>query len=82
MHMCTYIYIYMHVYVCMYIYIYVRVCVCVLICIVLIHTALLEAMIVGVPAPLGAGHLRAACLCSLGQPEDAWEAQRAEGLGF
>eukprot|EP00439_Symbiodinium_sp_Y106_P039952 s612_g4.t2 len=33
-----------------------------------------QAMIVGVPAPLGAGHLRAACLCSLGQPEDAWEA--------
>ena len=31
-------------------------------------------MITGSTAPLGAAHLRAACLCSLGRPEDAWEA--------
>lgn len=33
-----------------------------------------QAMITGSTAPLGAAHLRAACLCSLGRPEDAWEA--------
>ena len=33
-----------------------------------------EAMITGSTALLGAAHLRAACLCSLGRPEDAWEA--------
>jgi len=32
-----------------------------------------QAMIEGSAAPLGAAHLRAACLCSLGRPEDAWE---------
>lgn len=32
-----------------------------------------QAMIAGAQAPLGAAHLRAACLCSLGRPEDAWE---------
>lgn len=33
-----------------------------------------QAMITGVLAPLGAAHLRAACLCSLGRVHDAWEA--------
>lgn len=33
-----------------------------------------QAMITGVMAPLGAAHLRAACLCSLGRLHDAWEA--------
>ncbi|CAK9034801.1 unnamed protein product [Durusdinium trenchii] len=33
-----------------------------------------QAMIAGLSAPLGAAHLRAACLCSLGRPDDAWEA--------
>ncbi|CAJ1433073.1 unnamed protein product [Effrenium voratum] len=33
-----------------------------------------QAMISGITSPIGAGHLRAACLCSLGRPDDAWEA--------
>eukprot|EP00930_Biecheleria_cincta_P032842 TRINITY_DN22760_c0_g1_i1.p1 TRINITY_DN22760_c0_g1~~TRINITY_DN22760_c0_g1_i1.p1 ORF type:complete len:1223 (+),score=266.39 TRINITY_DN22760_c0_g1_i1:158-3826(+) len=32
-----------------------------------------QAEIAGAQAPLGAAHLRAACLCSLGRPEEAWE---------
>jgi len=32
-----------------------------------------QAMITGAPPALGAAHLRAACLCSLGRPDDAWE---------
>eukprot|EP00933_Yihiella_yeosuensis_P022799 TRINITY_DN17877_c0_g1_i2.p1 TRINITY_DN17877_c0_g1~~TRINITY_DN17877_c0_g1_i2.p1 ORF type:complete len:1271 (+),score=275.91 TRINITY_DN17877_c0_g1_i2:115-3927(+) len=32
-----------------------------------------QAMIAGNATPLGASHLCAACLCSLGRPEDAWE---------
>eukprot|EP00931_Biecheleriopsis_adriatica_P041564 TRINITY_DN23747_c0_g1_i1.p1 TRINITY_DN23747_c0_g1~~TRINITY_DN23747_c0_g1_i1.p1 ORF type:complete len:1212 (+),score=259.94 TRINITY_DN23747_c0_g1_i1:71-3706(+) len=39
-----------------------------------------QAMIAGAPAPLGAAHLRAACLCSLGRPEDAWEVLCDSGL--
>lgn len=32
-----------------------------------------QAMITGASAPIGAAHLRAACLCALGKPDEAWE---------
>jgi len=41
------------------------------------------ALIAGVGVPVGAWHLRAACLCSLRQPADAWEVlQECARRGF